>query len=536
MRSIVLLLLCLLLPLAPVHAGAPHGWQPEDVYLQGRDARGGVLEGQRADGQAVQGADAACASCHRRSGLGATEGNYVVPPISGDYLLQPRITNGTHPDRAVNSSAPQRRPAYTLAGFAHALRDGVGSDGVALSALMPRYALSDDEIARLFDHLQAIGTAAAAGVDEQNLQFATIVTPEADPQARDAMLTTLRQFFAERNRIIAGTARPITHTELGVKYRVTRRWTLHEWVLDGAPESWPAQLERLFASQPVFAVLSGIGGAHWDPVHRFCEQRHVPCLFPNVDVPVVQEQGFYNLYFSRGVLLEADLFAAALRQSGVPPEGARLVQLVRPGSAGVAGAARLSALLAASGWEVETRELAAGDRARAVQQALRVPPDARLVLWLPAADLALLPPPPTGAQAWLAGSQAGLDAPPLSAAWKGISEISYPYELPERRSVAMRLPEGWFHINGIALTDARVQYQTLLACQILSEGIGELHISFQPDYLIERLEVMLSHRRLNAIYPRLSLGIGQRFASKGAYLVRVGPGTALQADGDWRVP
>ncbi|MDE3012079.1 MAG: c-type cytochrome, partial [Pseudomonadota bacterium] len=499
-------------------------------------ARGGVLEGQRADGHAVQGADAACAACHRRSGLGAAEGNYVAPPISGEYLRQPRITNGTHPDRAASSSAPQRRPAYTLDSFARALREGVGSDGVPLSALMPRYALADDEVARLFEHLHAIGTAAVPGVDEQSLQFATVVTPEAQPQARDAMLATLRQFFAERNRIIAGTARPITHTELGVKYRVTRSWTLHEWVLEGGPESWPAQLERLFAAQPVFAVVSGIGGAHWDPVHRFCEQRHLPCLFPNVDVPVVQEQGFYNLYFSRGVLLEADLFAAALRQSGAPPEGARLVQVVRHDSAGAAGAARLSALLAAAGWEVETRELASGDRARAVQQALRVPPDARLVLWLPAADLAVLPPPPAGVQAWLAGSQAGIDVPPLPDAWKGISEISYAYELPERRSVAMRLPEGWFHINGIALTEPRVQYQTFLACQILSEGIGELHISFQPDYLIERLEVMLSHRRLNALYPRLSLGIGQRFASKGGYLVRIGPAAALQADGDWRVP
>jgi hypothetical protein len=43
----------------------------------------------------------------------------------------------------------------------------------------------------------------------------------------------------------------------------------------------------------------------------------------------------------------------------------------------------------------------------------------------------------------------------------------------------------------------------------------------QRDYLIERLEVITERSRNLSLYPRLSLGIGQRFASKSGYLLRV---------------
>ena len=62
--------------------------------------------------------------------------------------------------------------------------------------------------------------------------------------------------------------------------------------------------------------------------------------------------------------------------------------------------------------------------------------------------------------------------------------------------------------------------------------------SFVRDYFVERLEALLGHRLVNGYYPRLGLAPGQRFASKGGYLVRfAGPaGPRLVANGDWLVP
>jgi hypothetical protein len=62
--------------------------------------------------------------------------------------------------------------------------------------------------------------------------------------------------------------------------------------------------------------------------------------------------------------------------------------------------------------------------------------------------------------------------------------------------------------------------------------------SFVRDYLVERLEGMLSHRLVNGYYARLSLAPGQRFASKGGYLVRfaAAQGSVVTAEGEWTVP
>jgi len=48
---------------------------------------------------------------------------------------------------------------------------------------------------------------------------------------------------------------------------------------------------------------------------------------------------------------------------------------------------------------------------------------------------------------------------------------------------------------------------------------------------------MLEHRVLTGPYPHLTLAEGQRFASKGGYLVQFAvDGTRLIADGAWTVP
>ena len=62
--------------------------------------------------------------------------------------------------------------------------------------------------------------------------------------------------------------------------------------------------------------------------------------------------------------------------------------------------------------------------------------------------------------------------------------------------------------------------------------------AFVRDYLIERMEDMIARRLVTGYYPHLSLGTGQRFASKGGYIVRFSAASSgpFVADGDWVVP
>jgi hypothetical protein len=48
--------------------------------------------------------------------------------------------------------------------------------------------------------------------------------------------------------------------------------------------------------------------------------------------------------------------------------------------------------------------------------------------------------------------------------------------------------------------------------------------TFQRDYLVERVEDMIERRVITGYYPRLTLAPGQRFASKGGYMVRFSRG------------
>ena len=94
-----------------------------------------------------------------------------------------------------------------------------------------------------------------------------------------------------------------------------RSWDMQVWQLQGKPSTWGAQLLRLQAEHPVFALASGLGAGNWESVQRFCEQQALPCWFPSV-AAVPAQSSFYSVYFSRGAALEAEVLATSLTAGG----------------------------------------------------------------------------------------------------------------------------------------------------------------------------------------------------------------------------
>jgi hypothetical protein len=164
----------------------------EGIYREGRLASGQPRRGQRAGARPLQGQDAACVQCHRRSGLGMVEGRTVIPPITGQLLFRPgqRLTRDSamHEGGTHLLATPPDRPAYDEMALARAIRDGVGANGRGLDYLMPRYDLDEASMADLIAYLKRLSAGRIAGVGETTLQFATIVTPDADPAERSGML------------------------------------------------------------------------------------------------------------------------------------------------------------------------------------------------------------------------------------------------------------------------------------------------------------------------------------------------------------
>ena len=529
-------------------AGTAPGTVGESIYLRGILGSGALLEGARQAGALrTQGADAACVNCHQRSGLGSTHlsaglgsnaGRNSIPPIAGRYLFQPGDPNLPYVDGMRTQHA-----AYTTATLARAIREGVDSDGKPLSYLMPRYGLNDADMAALIDYLKSLAPAHVPGVTDTTLHFATIITPEADPVKRAGMLDVMNKYFAERNSRQMNPSRRLQasgKTQYSrTMFMVHRQWQLHVWDLTGPAATWPSQLDQHLAKEPVFAVISGLGGETWAPVHEFCQHHAVPCLFPNVEVPVDSAKDFYSLYFSRGVLLEAGVIAQRIAGAGAGGAVSRNVQQIyRAGDSGGPAARELAAELKRHGIAVRDHVLPAA-KGGSLADALRSAAGAdALVLWLRPADLEALGEPPPAKAIFASGLMGGLEHAPLPAGWRARTELAYPFDLPQRRVVQVDYPLGWFRIRHIAVVDEQVQTDTYLACGLLSEALSHMVDTFERPYLIEQLQSMVEHRNITGYYPRLTLAENQHFASKGGYLVRFeGPqGTKIIDDGGWIVP
>ena len=225
-------------------------------------------------------------------------------------------------------------------------------------------------------------------------------------------------------------------------------------------------------------------------MHAFCEQEALPCLFPNVEAPEVAQRDYYSLYFSRGVLLEADLIAKAIVDAGIKPP-AVVRQVYRAGDVGEAAAEALAATLAKQGIRV-TRSVLAGEPGTGVPKALQGASGAEaLVLWLRPADLAALGDACVGSVARVCirpDGRAGActaDArlarartPCLSAGPAGASAAS-----------GVDFAMGWFSIRRIPIEDFRLQADTYLACGLLSETVNHMADTFVRPYLLNASKI-----------------------------------------------
>lgn len=510
------------------------------IYVEGRLPSGKPLAAVRHGGTPLTGPAAACVQCHQRSGMGLAEGAVVVPPVTGPALFGTLQRTGQVPRRApgmvFRDYSFRTRPPYDARTLAHAIRTGRSPAGAAFSVLMPRYDLDDDAMESLVAYLRTLSAHPSPGADGKVAHFATVVTPDVAPERREAMLGVLRACFAERYPADADSASDEAASD------PRQAWRLHAWDLVGPPDSWSRQLAEHYARQPVFALVSGLGADEWSPVERFCEQQQLPCLFPNAYPGAPSAAGRYSFYFSRGVWLEAEVFARQLKARRVAARPMRVVQLIGGAALGQRAAGALAQALADTDMAVTTVRW---DQAMAGLSELGA--DDALVLWLSDSELSALmrrlPAPPKLRDVLVSGVLSWMEAAPLNAAWREAAVLAYAFDPPARWQQRMqRNLRPWLVKQGLPRVDERLQGNTLAACNLLAESMLRLRGNTLRDYLVEWVEnypSAMGNAPAPQAYPRFNLGPGQRFSSKGAYLVRfVGPaGRGIEPLHDeWIIP
>lgn len=536
----------------------------ERIYREGRLPTGERLEGTAQAGTRRVGADAACAGCHRRSGYGTSEGPIRIRPVTGPALFgwqevtppAPAVTPpGMAPAnpgvaaqaarlaartaRIAAQTGGSRRPPYDDASLARAIREGVDVTGRPLGPGMPRYVLRDDEMKALVAYLRTLSAEPAPGVTDEELHLATVIQPGVDPARRRAMLEVLQAYVEDKN---GGSRSEVRRREAGTErmYRAYRRWVLHVWDLTGPSDGWGRQLQALHQRQPVFALIGGLGTTSWRPIHEFSERLGVPCLFPQVELPVTSDAGFYTVYLSRGISLEAEALARYLHDRGVRGP---VTQVYGRDETSAAAAAALRAALANEPGVQLTGHRLDGPPARAFWERLAGErARSTLVLWLPARELseagALVQAGSRVETVYLSATLLGGDPGGLAGDGDVRVRMVHPLDLPRPRAARILRVKRWLLEKGIALADEKVQLNAYFAVTVAADALAHMAELFSREYLVERVEHLVGNTVTPSLYPRVSLGPGQRFASKGSFIVglRSRGGGELEPLSGWITP
>ncbi|AWG45837.1 MULTISPECIES: ABC transporter substrate-binding protein [unclassified Massilia] len=493
---------------APASAAAPAGDAAagERIYREGLTRDGRPVRGMGLNGAVLTGQEAACSQCHRRSGFGTAEGAFVVRPITANDLFQERAPAAPTPRIAHQIGKPQR-PPYDERSLAAAVRSGIDVNGRPLGGLMPHYPLGPADMRDLGAYLHVLGATPPEGVDGEDVHLATVIQPGVAPARRAALLAVLDAFIRDKNAAVR--SEPARRNAGAMRMqRAYRRWVPHVWQLEGAPAQWGGQLERLYRTQPVFALVSGLGDQDWTPVHAFGERRKLPCILPQTLLPASALPNAYTIYFSDGIRLEAEGIA---QQLAAQHARGRVTQVYRAGDPlAQAAADALRRALAAGGVEVADQVLAAQP---AAGQRPGRDGDAATVLWLDGHGLEGLTPPPDR-PLYLAGSLA--PAPPPS--WQRAVLVSRWDSGPEHER-RVRRARDWLKARAIfAGEEEEVQVDALFALSMVGEAMMHMLDSFSREYFLELVEHSINVTVLPSMHPHLSLGRDMRVAAHEVYV------------------
>ena len=102
--------------------------------------------------------------------------------------------------------------------------------------------------------------------------------------------------------------------------------------------------------------------------------------------------------------------------------------------------------------------------------------------------------------------------------------ITHPSSLPEDGKRARMATERWIQAKGLSVTNFETQAKMYFLGWMLSGMVKMMRDDFYRDYFFDLIDMMRDQYYSIAVYPRLSFGPGQRYASKGCYVVQLTPG------------
>jgi hypothetical protein len=518
----------------------------KNIYMHGRLTSGKDVVATTAGDVKLTGEQAACVNCHRHSGLGSTEGSTVTPAITGEILFSEKKIKA-HRYQPLKNQATYAldRPAYTENSLKNTLISGVDLNGNSLELLMPRYAFEEIDYKHLYAYLNSLSIN-NAGVTDTTLHIATIIDGRASTDKINTMLRTLERYISDLN---SGTRREVERTAQAPiqkewLYRGYRKYKLHIWKLSGEPDSWQKQLNNHYDKTPVFAIVSGISNDSWENIDKFCNDREVPCILPNTKTPGYSTNNFYTLYYNAGPYNDASIIARYFKNSTIDNnKTGSIVQLYDSSSYSEVAKNTLHEEITSNGKRnITSVSLDTISNKHGIDLYIKNK-NTTVIIWSEKIDTSLLE-----ALSSNKNKIRSVFIPYYLATSTETREkletidldifTSYPYVNPSSEPRDTIRSTAWGKSKKIDMTEKAVFTDTFTAIKVFINAIKHLRSNFNRAYMIELLEHKLDNSVLTGMYPKLTIGPNQRYASRGGYIMKV-PGdvsSPLQPVTEWLLP
>jgi len=394
-------------------------------------------------------------------------------------------------------------------------------------------------------YLKNLSSELSPGVAGNVIRFATVLTDEVSAEDRRALLDPLMSYVRDEWNVNVPV---MMQAQRDNSYRTL---SLDVWELTGPPDTWGGQLEAFYRKQPVFALLGGMTTKSWGPIHSFCEKNRVPCIFPITDLPESPGQDWYTLYFSKGYYQEGEAAAKYLGRVLAIPQDKPVVQVFRERDEGKAlslgfsdtwkklGAAPLKNRV------ISPKEKTGAEFWKGLAAAHR---NAVFLLWLGPEDFAGLdalgelaekPSMIFMSSTMLAtslgvgefGSRgvAELTPKPLNSSTlpnsiRDFTYLTWPNRLPDDQGRVPDIVEQWLKAKRISSDNLSVSSKVYFLTRMISNALSIMRGDAYRDYFLDLFDIQEDQSFNVAAYPRLSFGPGQRYASKGCYIVTLTKG------------
>lgn len=161
------------------------------IYFQGTDCRGHEVRAFLGDMQ-VSATVQSCSSCHGANGRGRPESGLDPGDITWEHLTVPY---------GHSHESGRKHPAFTQASFYVAVTRGIDPAGHRLSPLMPRFRLSQQQVAELAAYLKRLTSDFDPGISPTSITIGSLLPASSgNGDAGNAVRGVLTAYFDEVNQ------------------------------------------------------------------------------------------------------------------------------------------------------------------------------------------------------------------------------------------------------------------------------------------------------------------------------------------------